>query len=689
MKRPRISGLRIGIIFVLVALGWIAVLGRFAQIQVVQGARFEELVLRQCWGKFKLNAKRGNITDCRGNILAFDVPSESFFTYVKDKKYLRKLGRSYGSLTGNGSLTDRLLKRPGEFNWLVRRADPELASRLKALGFDSVQVQQEFSRVHPYGNLGMDILGQVDIDNVGTSGLESTFDQHLKPDPGLVTFQRDGRGKVYRVSEVPAVRPRAGCDLMLTIDAEYQQIVEEELRIAVGKWDALSGIAVFIEARSGRILAADYYSPDNEVCGESPVFKSRIVTDLFEPGSTFKIVAFAGMIETEAYELTDSIWAGMGEFKFNGRTLHDDKELDTISFRRAFELSSNIATARFSQKLGGKALFKFARDFGFGQPTGVDIQGEQRGMLGKPRNWSEFWIAQTSIGHGMSVNALQLANAFAAIANGGKLMRPFVVEEIRSESGRLKQRFSPHQIRQVVSERTAGILQDLMGGVVDSGTAKVARIDEVLFSGKTGTAQKPDLENGGYFQNKYMASFAGFFPRNNPRIAGVVIIDEPKRINYGGYTSGPAFAEIARRITLLEKTRRDWIVAESESDTSGNSSGSKPQNGSYDSRRSAWAPESESEPKLLSSWVTPHAPENNTCSGDRIEKVTGRIVSGILPDTRGLAMRDAVALLSKAGCDVKAVGKGFVSSQVPKAGCPLEDAGPVVIKCDQLSGGSD
>jgi cell division protein FtsI (penicillin-binding protein 3) len=677
VKAPRISAKRLALVFIFVTLTWCLLLARFAQIQIVEGARFQELVSRQCHGEFELAAMRGAVYDRHGNALVFDTPSESFFTDTYDKKQLRKIGNRISRITGEADLAGRLLRRAGQFNWLARRTDPDMARRIRALDLDSVRCYEEFRRDYPYGDLGVDLLGEVDIDNIGISGIERLFNDLLKPEPGRAAFQRDGFGRVYSTSGIPLVKPKNGCAIELTIDCEYQQIVEEELKRAVDKWNAKSGMAVFIETSTGRLLAADYYSPTGDGAKQKRVFKSRIVSDLFEPGSTFKIVAFAGMIESKQFSLSDTIWAGMGKFKFNRRTLHDDKEHGTITFRRAFELSSNIATARFCQSLGGKRLFKYARQFGFGQRTGIQLPGEQAGSLKKPRNWSEFWTAQTAIGHGVSASALQLASAFGAIANDGKLMKPFLIEEIRSESGRLKQRFTPQPVRQVVSTKTARVLQDLMAGVVDSGTAQVARIDEVLFSGKTGTAQKPDLENGGYHFDKYIAGFGGFFPRKVPMIAGVVLLDEPQKINYGGYTAAPAFAEIARRVVLLDRTRRDIdsrkIAVEThvglEINHASESDGKKLD---IDSQ------------SLFSDLLGPvmtGCGQLDKSLKIRIRDCRRDVEEGIFPDLKGISARDAAALLYDSGCKLFVYGNGNIVDQEPTPGSLMQGIESVRLTC--------
>ncbi len=687
MKRRKLSTLRLALVFFCVVFGWIILIARFAQIQIVEASRCERLVADQCWGQLKLSAKRGCIYDRNGNLLAFDMASETFYTYAADMGYLRKLARSVSRLAGDADLVSRVMERPGKFNSLARLTSPELATKIRALNCDSIYSYPEFLRVYRYGSLACDILGQIDVDNNGISGVELEYDERLKPEPGLARFQRDGKGRIYRISDTPIVRPRDGCELRLTMDVEYQQIVEEELRRAVEKWDANSGMAVFIEAETGRVLAADCYTHSSLNKEEARVFKSKFVTDLFEPGSTYKLVACAGLLEDKLYSLEDTVWAGMGKFRFNGRILHDDKEHGTITFRRSFEQSSNIAVSRFSLALGGKKLYKYARQFGFGQRTGIDLPGEEFGRLRKPRNWSDFWTAQASIGHGLSVTAMQMTSAVGAIANGGLLMRPYVVEETRSETGRLVHRCSPQQIRRVISRETALTLQDLMAGVVDSGTASAANIEEVLFAGKTGTAQKPNFEAGGYHWDKYTASFAGFFPRENPRVAGIVIIDEPQRIHYGGYTAAPAFAEIARRVTLLDKTRKSYVEPRREKNGIQRdlSTGADLRFDSTEAtRRTQYMANRYSD---VHEWIAASHEAVKPTIDVRIDRCRDRLCEGTLPDMNGLSARDAVVLLSNAGCRVEVNGSGRVKSQSPEAGSRLDDVDRVVLWCLNDAGG--
>ncbi len=682
--KKKLSTVRLGIVFFLISLCWVAVLARFAQVQVVQGEKYNSIVVRQCWGENRIPARRGAILDRTGNMLAFDVQSQSFYTYAADTKYLRKLGNRISRITGERGLTQRLLSRPGEFNYLARNVTPEAAEKITALDMDSVYSRPLYLRVYPYGEVARDLLGETNMDKIGVSGMERVYEDLLKSEPGVARFQRDGWGKIYCISDNPLIAPVNGCDLKLTLDIEYQQIVEEELRKAVEKWKANWGMACFVETTTGRLLAADYFEP-TESDNAGHIFKTRFVSDLFEPGSTFKLVAFGGMLDQELFSLTDTIWAGMGKFKFNNRTLHDDKELGTITFRRAFELSSNIATARFCQKLGAKGLFKYARQFGFGHTSGIDIPGEERGRLSKPEVWSELWTAHTSIGHGISVTALQMANAFAAVANGGRLMRPFVVEEIRSGTGRLKRRNIPEMIRLVMSDEAAAIMRDLMAGVVDSGTANVAKIDEVSIAGKTGTAQKPNTDEGGYYHDRYIASFAGFFPREVPKIAGIILIDEPEKINYGGYTAGPAFAEIARRITVLERTRKkdNAFVADTLQDESKEFAESVP--------RPDESGESEidvdSNYGIIREWFSGASRHPEIDERDFREQ-RKKLVDGIMPDLIGLSPTEAITIVSSCELDVVLNGAGLVISHSPEAGTDLKNAQRIVVNCGTEMGGT-
>ncbi len=662
-------------------------IARFVQIQIAEGARCEKLVADQCWGQLGLSAKRGCILDRNGDLLAFDIASETFYTYVADKRYLRKLAGNVSRLTGDSGLVDRVMERAGKFNLLARMTSPELAAKIRTLECDSIYSYQEYQRVCRYGTLAQDLLGQVDVDNNGVSGIEFEYDEHLKPTPGLARFQRDGRGRIYRISDTPIVRPSDGCELRLTLDVEYQQIVEEELKRAVAKWDAHSGMVVLIESATGRVLAADYFAPCGQDGAKGKVFKSRFVSDLFEPGSTFKIVAFAGMLEDNLYSMTDTVWGGMGRFAFNGRILHDDKEHGTITFRRAFEQSSNIATGRFAQGLKGKRLYKYARQFGFGQRTGIDLPGEAAGRLRKPRNWSDFWTAQVAIGHGISVSALQMAAAIGAIANDGVMMKPYVVEEVRSATGRLQQRSRPQKIRSVISGRSAAQLRGLMAGVVDSGTAAAARTDEVLFAGKTGTAQKPDLESGGYFWDRYVASFGGFFPRENPSIAGIVIIDEPKRIHYGGYTAAPVFAEIARRITLLEKTRENWMAQRCTTALAGDPAETD-RRPNFDSAKAMRHPDNVSQLyDNIHRWIADAEAGEDAVRSPRIDRCRSELSQGVLPDVKGLPACDAVVLLSGLRCRIEINGTGKIQRQSPEPGSSIESINRVVLWCSTKTGG--
>jgi cell division protein FtsI/penicillin-binding protein 2 len=436
-----------------------------------------------------------------------------------------------------------------EFNWIGRKLSEDKASRLTSRDIPGLFCQTEMKRIYSTNGLGLDLIGTVDIDNQGISGLEYVLNGRLAGSNGRALIERDAIGKVYRVSSREIVEPKNGCDVVLTIDLDWQAVVEAELDAGVEKFNAQSGTAVFLRPNDGAILAMASCYPD-EKQGRS--MKNEAISDLLEPGSCFKLVTAAAVLEEGVVGPDDIFDCDSGKATFSGRTIRDDKQWGKLKFRDIFRVSSNIGVGKAALRLGGRKLNKYVRNFGFGTRTGIDLPGESAGLVREPEVWSDHYTASLAMGHGLSVNALQLATAFNVVPSQGRLMRPYIIRRIVSPSGEVIETGKPHELRKVISERTCKLLMEFMASVVDSGTAKHSKSKLVSFSGKTGTAQKPNLKTGGYYQNRFMSSFAGYFPNEDPVAVGVVILDDAQPIHYAGWTAAKVFAKIAERIASLE-----------------------------------------------------------------------------------------------------------------------------------------
>ncbi len=645
---------------------------RFFQIQVLEGERFALEYKNQCWNSTPIQAHRGSIYDRNGKLLAFTVEYDDLFVKTDSSRLIHEIATQISpilNIPGN-ELYNKITSAKGGRVCIGRKLDPVTAGKIRTLGLKGLNFETRHKREYPYPSAAT-FLGYINHESEAMAGAELYCDDYLRGKDGLQTCIKDASGVLYPVSSHPDIPPEDGYDVYLTIDIDYQQILQEEIDKAVEKWNARAGLGVFMDAQSGKILAL-YHLDTTENVPENRYPKTRAITDLFEPGSTFKTVVFAALLEEGLIDLSDTIFAGHGKFKFNGRTLHDDKELDTITQAEAFILSSNIATGRLAQRLGPKGTFRYAREFGFGLKSGLDFPGEVNGRLVEPEVWSEYYCALLSIGHGISTSALQMARVFGCVANGGSLMRPMFLERVISPVGGTIKRFYPEKIRRIFSQNTATKMRDLCAIVVDTGTAKYALIDGITFSGKTGTAEKPSAE-GGYDKNRYIASFGGFFPRENPRICGIVLIDEPQKINYGGITAGPAFANAAKRIMELEIRRQgefqsELVINEHPDEEIVNPVSDKDLT-------------SASDDIIKNAAYSPVQVEKGELKGE----LKGDSSLVYLPNFEGISVRAAVPVILAMDLECTLQGDGTVISTVPPAGSLVKGGQRVTLICSGQS----
>lgn len=551
MKRTRQERFRLGTLFVLVCAFFIVAAARLGHFQVLLHPRCSRIVEQQSTSRVAIPAERGLIYDRTGTIVADNVTVSSLYAYPVGDEQLGNvcdyLERLFDLKRGTAQKKFRLASH--KFRWIKRRLNDELARVIEDNAPGGLYLRKETQRVYPFGLVGKQVLGFTDIDHHGLAGIEFSYDSVLAGREGLADIRRDGLRNTFRVKEAALVKPQPGKSPVLTIDWQLQEIIEQELRQGVEKYHAKSGMAVFLDCNNGDILAAAHFDPEEEH-RDKPV-KLRAIADQFEPGSVFKAFTAAALLEAGLVEVDDSVYCEEGRWKIGRRFLHDDKELGWLTFGQVMELSSNIGVAKCAIELGGDELYRGARRFGMGQKLEVGLPGEIRGSLLRPKRWSDYAVAALAMGHSVAVTSLQMAAGFAAIANGGKLLRPRLILGWVDENG-----FAPNQgggdvIRQVMTETSAGTLRAILQGVVERGTAEPVCSPVITIAGKTGTAEVPDLENHRYFKNKFVASFAGFFPCEKPLVAAIVVFHEPKPIHYGGWTAGPVFRRIAERYLVL------------------------------------------------------------------------------------------------------------------------------------------
>ncbi len=533
------------VLLLLAVVIWGAVWARAIQLQLVADDQLRDLAYSQSNRRISLPAPRGEILDREGRLLAINNAVRSYFSYPDSLQPAHVLAERFGPLRGMSihAVAREFSERANRFTWMIRRCDTDLAERIDSWQLPGVFGTWEFQRVYPHAMPGFaGPLGFVNDTMGGGAGLEKYYDEVLRGKDGEGVFVADATGRRFNITPNEGRRPEPGANLRLTIDARWQSILGEEVAHAVDTFHAKSGMGLIMDPHTGGIIAMVDVDPGRPA--NRPILKSRLVSDVFEPGSTFKLITFAGALADGVVTLRRYFDGNMGVGLFSGRPIRDDKRHGVISVEEAFVLSSNIVTGRIANLMEDGRLDFWVRRFGFGQRTGIDFPGESPGRIAQQQN-SEFNIAQRSFGHGIAVTPLQLAAAYSVIANGGYLIKPHLVEAIEHADGTVER--IPVQGERILPPEVAHLMQRLARGVVERGTGKYIYDSLFLFAGKTGTAEKPDPATGTYNKNKYIASFIGFYPADNPRIVGLVILDEPEPIHYGGLTAAPTLLNVVRR----------------------------------------------------------------------------------------------------------------------------------------------
>lgn len=692
MSMTRIERRRLGWIVMGLCLFVVVVVVRLIHLQVVLGNDYEARVKRQSTGTVPIPATRGNVFDRNGRVVASSVKVSSLYAYPTSKSELNEVGRfidrTFGFSSGTAIKKYNLSVR--KFRWVRRRLPDALALQIENEAPSGLHLRTETRREYPFGIVGRQILGYTDIDNKGQAGVELSFDSVLSGRIGKADIRRDGKRNLFRVNEHALIKPEPGKSLVLTIDFRMQEMIEQELRSGVETYNAKMGMAVFIDCHSGDILAMAHFDP-SEKNRERPV-KLRTVTDQFEPGSIFKVFTAAGLLDASLVNFDDTTYCEKGKWKIGRRTLHDDKEREWLKFREIMELSSNIGIAKYAIELGGEQLVETIRKFGIGKKLNVGLPGETRGSVASPGRWSDFNVASLAMGHAVAVTAVQMAAGFGAIANGGEFVVPRLILGDVDDNGRFTRMARTEKPTRAMKKVSSDSLRAMLRGVVVCGTATPVNSEVVTIAGKTGTAQIPDLENRRYFRSKYNSSFAGFFPAENPQIAGIVLIVEPQPVHYGGYTAGPVFARIAERYALAnpDLLAESHLMIEQESDRFAGTIEVPDFVGLSIGQAKTVAEEagltlrSNSKDGFIR-WQLPK-PDRIVFDNDVVlVQVTPKFNSSqTMADLKGLSIREVSAFLHEVGVPFRIEGAGRVVTQSIRPGQPIPDKTVCKLKCREL-----
>ncbi len=532
-------------------VGFAILLFRFFDLQVLQAETMMQKARRQHEKTITLDSNRGAIVDRQGKPLALNLDVPSVYATPSSLDNPTRVARQLAQVLGvPREPLEKRLRAERDFVWIQRKIDDSQVERLNDLALPGVGVMVEARRFYPKGTLLAHVLGFAGMDSQGLEGLENGYDEHLRGQVRRVVLQRDALGRVIIPESQRKSQPLSGHAISLTIDEVIQYIAEQALEQTVRNTKARGGAVLVMAPKTGQMLAwalRPTFDP-NHIHQASPErWRNRGVTDPYEPGSTLKVVLAAAALELNRVAPDTLLYAGDGEIPISGTVIHDHEKAGWVTFREAIQRSSNVAFVKMSWDLGREQVYQYLRTFGFGEKTGIDLPGESIGILRRPDQWSQRTLPSLAIGQEIAVTPLQLLTAVSAVANEGWLMRPFLVREISDHQGKSVWEHVPHIRRRPISAETAKTVTDLLVNVVERGTGKRAAIPGYRVAGKTGTAQKVDPATGTYSSTKFVGSFVGFVPAEDPQLAILVMIDEPQGPAWGGVVAAPVFRKVAEQ----------------------------------------------------------------------------------------------------------------------------------------------
>jgi len=647
---------RLTALFAVLAVWSVVIEARLVYLQIFQHDTLTARADRQQSRKIEPPAKRGEILDRNGRILARSVDADTVYAVPSElgdpDRAAARLCQALQDCDAadRRAMADRI-RKGRHFAYVRRQISPEQARRVSALQLEGVDFIKENRRYYPNRDLAGHLLGYVGLDNVGLSGIEATYDSLIKGKAGIVLVQTDAHRRAFSRVERP---PTSGASLELTIDRYLQHLVERELREGVESSGAAAGSAVVMDPYTGEILAlASFpsFNPNAFRDARPEARRNRAIQDYYEPGSTFKIVTASAAFEERAITPEAVIDASAGSIRFGARVIRDDHNYGVLSFSDVIVKSSNVGAIKVALKLGPEKLGAYVKRFGFGRPASPDFRGESPGMVWDPSSLNDSALASVAMGYQVGVTPLQMAAAVSAVANGGELVQPRAVRAVIRDRSRLP---VPHKrLGQVISKSTAATMTEIMEKVVEEGTGTRARVEGYTVAGKTGTAAK--LLNGSYRgHSDYNVSFVGFVPSRKPVFTIVVVVDSPHKVSpYGGVVAAPIFQRIAASALRL-----------------------------YGVPLSIDAPE----PMLASRWEDARGQiALGPSSGPSIAPIADLTTAppSAFPDLVGMSAREAVRVLARLGYTVQLRGAGLVVEQSPDVGAPLDASTTAVLTLER------
>ncbi len=635
---------RIMIVSFIVIISWAGLAVRLFQVQILSGDRYRVRGMQQGQFREQIMVVRGNIFDRDNTSLTRNIIHYSIGAHPSQIRHKESLAEKLSLATGRDTryYLDRLSSSKS-FVYLERNIRKDVFSTMRIDNTKGILIERNSRRYYPHNNIGGQVIGITDIDDHGISGLEKQYDKLLVGTPGWVVKQRNGKGELNPKTSFPSKPPIDGANIQTTLDLDYQSILQDELMFAMEDLDATSATGIIMDPQNGDILAMSSvpdFDPNRPSDYPTENQKIRSITDQFEPGSTYKIVAAASALDQQTVSMTQEFNCEYGSYTLKDIRINDHEEYGLLTVGQIIQHSSNVGIIKIAETVGKNSLYRYSRDFGFGSPTQINLLGEMSGTLRKVDDWSEISLAEVSMGHEVGVTAIQLAAAYTAIANGGYLLKPRLVKQIVDQNGVVLHEESPEVVRKIATAKVMDHLKTMLAKVVDGGTGDNAEIRGWSVAGKTGTAQK--FMDGSYSNSKFVSNFVGFFPAENPQLLGVIIIDEPRYgKHWGSEGAAPVFRRVMQRIINMDDDLK--------------------------------APEKEIEESVILAEVSE---VNETPSPTIVPAVMMQSNSFYtenqnfihVPEVRGMSLKKALSTLRKAHLKVKVNGSGKVIWQSPAPG---------------------
>ncbi len=688
---------RIVLIVILWILAIVVVQARLVQLQIFESSRLKRMARRQQLKDKDIPARRGAIYDRHGRLLAVD---NVYYDMVADPTQMENIDEADSILCSifgreSGYYLRKILPHINKrFVYLEKKITPPYADKVKQSHIKGIYFLPFYSRSYPYGTAASTVIGYVDNEGKGQAGIELYYDSLLSGQVGKEHIFTDAYGRDYPLLSYVLKEPIPGNDLYLTIDIELQRILEAELWRALETHKAKSASGILLDPHTGEVLAmasVPNFDPNNYSAYPLQNIGNRNIIAPYEPGSIFKLITFAGALAESLISLEDTIDTDHGVLHIRGRVVTDVHSLGKVPARDVLVYSSNVGTVIIAQKFDDRTFYKYIKLFGFGSPTNIDLPSESRGLLRPPEKWWGTTMATLPIGYEISATPIQIACAYASVANSGVLMRPYVVQKAVSYTGKVVYARSPLKVRRTVPRWVVDSLVELFREVVVRGTAKGANSEVIDFAGKTGTSHKAKIGERGYQARAYYASFAGFAPYKNPFVAGIIVVDEPSAgYHYGGQVAAPVFKNVLEKaisagIFPSPKSRKLFVnPREEEAVVVPDLINTTPEQARILLELRGL------EAKFYG--VGTVVAQQSPLPGKPVEKNTVVILhlaqppvadsdSVAVPDVRGFTVREAVAELARAGIMPKIEGSGVVVEQMPAPGEMVVKTGTCVLMC--------